>query len=69
MCVLYPGDIVSRKGAMTGGYHDTSKNRLQLYQRVFEQTQKLEEVKQEREDIARQIEDILPSSIRMYVCT
>lgn len=62
VCV-YVGDIVSRKGTMTGGYHDSSKNRMHLHQRVCEQKQKLEEVRQEREDIRRQTEDILPSSV------
>ncbi len=61
------GDIVSRKGTMTGGYHDSSKSRLQLYQRIRQQTQKLEEVKREREDINCQIEDILRRSITIVL--
>ena len=57
--VLLTGDVVSRKGTMTGGYYDSSKCKLQLYQHVCDQSVKLEEAKQDRVTIVQEIEDIL----------
>ena len=56
---MFTGDVVSRKGTMTGGYYDSSKCKLQLYQHVCEQRAKLEEAKQDRVSIVQEIEHIL----------
>ncbi|XP_064383725.1 structural maintenance of chromosomes protein 3-like isoform X2 [Halichondria panicea] len=57
-CITMEGDVVSRKGTMTGGYYDSSKCKLQLYQHVCDQSVKLEEAKQDRVTIVQEIEGV-----------
>ena len=53
------GDQVSRRGALTGGYHDARKSRMEAWRRVDEQKQKLEAEEAEKHDIASKVQDIL----------
>ena len=52
------GDQVSRRGALTGGYHDMRKSRMEAWRRVDEQKQKVEQEEREKEDIAQKVHDI-----------
>ena len=45
------GDQVSRKGAITGGYYDTRKSRLDLQSSIVELRQKLAREEQEYEEL------------------
>ncbi|XP_072027015.1 structural maintenance of chromosomes protein 3-like isoform X1 [Amphiura filiformis] len=50
-CVTLEGDQVSRKGAITGGYYDTRKSRLELQSSIVELRQKLAREEQEYEEL------------------
>ena len=53
------GDQVSRRGALTGGYYDTRKSRLDLQRGKKEGLQALEEQNQEYDNHKRKLQDIL----------
>ena len=53
------GDQVSRRGALTGGYQDARKSRMEAWRRVDEQKKKLEAGEAEKHDIASKVQDIL----------
>ena len=48
---VFAGDQVSRKGAITGGYYDTRKSRLDLQSSIVELRQKLAREEQEYEEL------------------
>ena len=50
---------MSRRGALTGGYHDNRKSRMEAWCHVEEFKQKLESEDSNKLDIAERIEDIL----------
>lgn len=54
-CITLDGDQVSRKGAMTGGYHDQRTNRLNLMQAFRETMNRLRTVTQELTAVKAQI--------------
>jgi structural maintenance of chromosome 3 (chondroitin sulfate proteoglycan 6) len=58
-CVTLEGDQVSRRGALTGGYHDMRKSRMEAWRHVDEQKQKMLTEEREKEDIAQKVNDIL----------
>lgn len=60
------GDQVSRRGALTGGYHDARKSRMEAWRRVDEQKKKLEAEEAERHDIASKVQDILSLHIHAF---
>ena len=57
VCLLV-GDQVSRRGALTGGYHDARKSRMEAWRRVDEQKKKLESEEAEKADLATKVQDI-----------
>ena len=64
VCLLV-GDQVSRRGALTGGYHDARKSRMEAWRRVDEQKKKLEAEEAEKADLATKVQDILHC---MWLC-
>ena len=60
------GDQVSRRGALTGGYQDARKSRMEAWRRVDEQKKKLEAEEAEKHDIASKVQDIL--SLHVSYC-
>ena len=50
---------MSRRGALTGGYQDARKSRMEAWRRVDEQKKKLEAEEAEKHDIASKVQDIL----------
>jgi structural maintenance of chromosome 3 (chondroitin sulfate proteoglycan 6) len=57
-CVTLEGDQVSRRGALTGGYHDMRKSRMEAWRHVDEQKQKMLTEEREKEDIAQKVNDL-----------
>ena len=62
MIFSFPGDQVSRKGTLTGGYYDTRRSRLEQQRMITELKQKLEEEESERSSLKSELEDILPDN-------
>lgn len=56
VCIC-PGDQVSRKGTLCGGYHPTS--RLELHQQIKQLRSQLEQLEAERARYKQQLDDIL----------
>lgn len=54
---MCPGDQVSRKGTLCGGYHPTS--RLELHQQIKQLRSQLEQLEAERARYKQQLDDIL----------
>lgn len=58
--VLLLGDQVSHRGALTGGYYDTRKSRLELQKDVRKAEEELGELEAKlNENLRRNIENIL----------
>lgn len=57
--VLTVGEEVSRRGTMTGGYLDSRKSRLEIQRRIVELKGRLEAMQGEKEQLQREIDDIL----------
>ncbi|XP_066277071.1 structural maintenance of chromosomes protein 3-like isoform X1 [Branchiostoma lanceolatum] len=57
-CITLEGDQVSRRGALTGGYYDTRKSRLDLQQTKVSLTQQLEAQETEYEIMKQKLDDI-----------
>lgn len=58
-----PGDQVSHRGALTGGYYDTRKSRLELQKDVRKVEEELGELEAKlNENLRRNIENILHSA-------
>ena len=69
MCFWLAGDQVSRRGALTGGYYDTRKSRLDLQKGKKEGEQALEEHNSEYAKHKTKLQDILaPSSMSRDSC-
>ena len=60
---LSPGDQVSRKGTLTGGYYDTRRSRLEMQRQMLEQRERLEAAERERAELRQQLEHIPPNSV------
>lgn len=59
--VLPQGDQVSHRGALTGGYYDTRKSRLELQKDMRKAEEELGELEAKlNENLRRNIEHILP---------
>lgn len=57
--VLFTGDQVSHRGALTGGYYDTRKSRLELQKDVRKAEEELGELEAKlNENLRRNIENI-----------
>ena len=54
-----PGDQVSRRGALTGGYYDTRKSRLDLQKSKMECLQQLQQQEKDYEQHKGKLQDIL----------
>eukprot|EP01127_Copromyxa_protea_P019957 TRINITY_DN6581_c0_g1_i2.p1 TRINITY_DN6581_c0_g1~~TRINITY_DN6581_c0_g1_i2.p1 ORF type:complete len:642 (-),score=188.91 TRINITY_DN6581_c0_g1_i2:1326-3023(-) len=50
-CITIEGDQINRKGALTGGYHDSKKSRLALMSSIRESTKSLVEAEKKSEEI------------------
>lgn len=62
LCVCV-GDQVSHRGALTGGYYDTRKSRLELQKDMRKAEEELSELEAKlNENLRRNIEHILPMS-------
>ena len=61
------GDQVSRRGALTGGYQDARKSRMEAWRRVDEQKKKLEAEEAEKHNIASKVQDILSLQVFKHV--
>lgn len=60
--VLFIGDQVSHRGALTGGYYDTRKSRLELQKDVRKAEEELGELEAKlNENLRRNIENIFLS--------
>lgn len=60
LCCDLPGDQVSHRGALTGGYYDTRKSRLELQKDVRKAQEELAELEAKlNENLRRNIEHIL----------
>lgn len=58
--ILFLGDQVSHRGALTGGYYDTRKSRLELQKDVRKAEEELGELEAKlNENLRRNIENIL----------
>lgn len=65
--VTFLGDQVSHRGALTGGYYDTRKSRLELQKDVRKAEEELGELEAKlNENLRRNIENIL-SDIFVHV--
>lgn len=68
-CIQYivycpPGDQVSHRGALTGGYYDTRKSRLELQKDMRKAEEELGELEAKlNENLRRNIEHILSTKI------
>ena len=68
VCVC-PGDQVSRKGTMTGGYIDTRRSRLETQRQMTEQRKRLEDAEAEQAQLRYQLDHIpLSLSLCFPVC-
>ena len=52
------GDEVTRKGLLTGGYHDTRKSKLENQRMITELKGKIEQLQGEKSTITRQLQDV-----------
>ena len=59
VCYCYLGDQVSRRGALTGGYYDTRKSRLDLQMSKMETVQSLQTQEREYEEHKAKLQNIL----------
>lgn len=68
--LLFLGDQVSHRGALTGGYYDTRKSRLELQKDVRKAEEELSELEAKlNENLRRNIENILHKAcVCMHVC-
>nr|QIC49990.1 structural maintenance of chromosomes protein 3 [Actinia equina] len=57
-CITLEGDQVSRRGALTGGYYDTRKSRLDLQKTIWANGRKVEEEEGKVHTIKSQLEAI-----------
>ena len=55
----YKGDQVSRRGALTGGYYDTRKSRLDLQKSKIETLHSLQQHEREYEEHKIKLQNIL----------
>jgi structural maintenance of chromosome 3 (chondroitin sulfate proteoglycan 6) len=51
------GDNASRKGQYRGGFHDTSKSKINAYQKVIECRTQSEELQQRKHDLAAEVDE------------
>jgi hypothetical protein len=58
-CVTLDGDQVNKKGAMTGGYHDSRSSRLKLIKAIKTGMQKQQELMEELKTVKASIQNIL----------
>jgi structural maintenance of chromosome 3 (chondroitin sulfate proteoglycan 6) len=58
-CITLDGDQVSRRGALTGGYYDTRKSRLDLQKGKKETIQSLSQQEHEYEEHRVKLQNIL----------
>ena len=56
---LFAGDQVSRRGALTGGYYDTRKSRLDLQKGKMECVQQLQSQEKEYDEHKAKLQNIL----------
>ncbi|ESO00959.1 hypothetical protein HELRODRAFT_157320 [Helobdella robusta] len=59
-CITLDGDQVSRRGALTGGYYDTRKSRLELQRGKLESLRSLQVQEREYDAHKLKLQDILP---------
>ena len=52
------GDQVTRKGLLSGGYHDTRKSKLENQRMITELRGKIEQLHGEKSTITRQLQDV-----------
>lgn len=65
LCVGPAGDQVSHRGALTGGYYDTRKSRLELQKDMRKAEEELGELEAKlNENLRRNIEHILHTAAR-----
>lgn len=57
-CITLDGDQVSRRGALTGGYYDTRRSRLDLQKGKLEMTQKLTSQEEEYKEHKTKLEGL-----------
>lgn len=53
---------MSRKGALTGGYYDSRRSRLEIQRQIMELKERMESTLGEKQQLQKQIDDILASS-------
>ena len=59
--ICFLGDQVSRRGTLTGGYYDSRRSRLEIQRQIVELKERMEATQGEKEQLQRQIDDILVS--------
>ncbi|XP_046850172.1 structural maintenance of chromosomes protein 3-like isoform X2 [Xenia sp. Carnegie-2017] len=57
-CVTMEGDQVSRRGALTGGYYDSRKSRLECQRSLHEVRAKIDSCESQKQEIRKQLEQI-----------
>ena len=57
-CVLVLGDQVSRRGALTGGYYDSRKSRLDCQQSILTVQKEMTDCQQRHEEVQNKLERI-----------
>ncbi len=67
LLVLFIGDEVSRKGALTGGYHDSRRSKLENQRMIQELSSKIEQLEGEKLTITRQSQDVSLYSYTNYM--
>ena len=55
----WPGDQVSRRGAMTGGFYDPRRSRMEAQRSKVQLVTRMEEDQGKLDKIVKQLEDIL----------
>ena len=71
-CVWLLGDQVSRRGALTGGYYDTRRSRLDLQKGKMECIQQLQQQQREYEEHKAKLQNILlkkKPTISLWSCS
>ena len=61
--LLFLGDQHSRRGALTGGFYDSQKSRLDLQRKVGQAKKKLEEQEKHLQTLKAKIADILSENV------
>ena len=58
---------MSRKGALTGGYYDSRRSKLEIQRKIVDLKERLETTQGEKDQLRGQIDDILAEPLPQHV--